>query len=186
MDKLGALLLMLLVVFSPAAFGLTEYWSIVISETICVVLACCILFSTWFFRIKFVKVPALPPLILLLCFIIFQVIPLPVQLIKFVSPGTYTTYSPLLFGDHAEKWLPISINSKATIQEFFRIFSYVSLYFFSVQYFSQSPRIKQLVGCIVIVGTIIAIIALSQQKGPSGYIYWFRKAPEGSTTAEEA
>ena len=181
MEKLALFLLMLLVVFSPAAFGLTEFWSLVTSEIVCVFLVCYILFSTWFYRIKFVKVPALTPLIFLLIFIIIQIVPLPVAIIKNISPGTFSAYSPLLYGDHVEKWLPISINVKATIQEFFRLFSYVALYFFSIQYFSQSPKIKQVIGFIVIVGTLIAIIALIQQKGPSGYIYWFRKAPEGSS-----
>ena len=79
-------------------------------------------------RVSYYHTPGVVPLLLLLVVIVFQMIPLPPSLVKVISGADYSVY------DHSAgivkplRWMPLTVDRKATLLEFFRFLSYVLFY----------------------------------------------------------
>ncbi len=173
-------LLLFLLAFSPLAFGTTEHWSLMTVELVAGVALCFCLIGLRLSGEKFYKVPGLFPLSVFLLLMLLQVIPIPVELLKIISPMSWEAYRPVyeLMGD--QEWLPISVNQKATIQEILRIGAYVLFYVLTVQLLRTGERIKKVLSFTVILAAIIAFLAILQQFSADGKLYWFRPSPGGN------
>jgi hypothetical protein len=173
-------LLLFILAFSPLAFGTSEHWSLMTVELIAGLSLCFCLTGLRLSGEKFYKVPGLFPLSALLLLIVLQVVPVPPELLKVLSPMSWETYRPVYELMGVEEWLPVSVNQKATIQEFLRIGSYVILYILTIQLLRSGTKIKKVLGYIVILAGIIAVIAILQQFSSDGKLYWFRPSPGGN------
>ncbi len=173
-------LLLFVLAFSPLAFGTSEHWSLMIVELIATAALCFGLIGLRLSGEQFYKVPGLFPLSLLLLFILLQAVPIPAALLKVISPMSWEMYRPVyeLMGE--KEWLPLSVNQKATIQEFLRLGSYILLYVLTVQLLRTAARIKNILNFIVILAGIIAFMAILQQFSSDGKLYWFRPSPGGN------
>lgn len=172
-------LLLFTLAFAPLAFGTVELWSLLTVQL--VVGAALVLCLAGLLRSgePFLRVPGLLPLLLLLGFMLVQLVPLPVWLLQLVSPQSWEAYRPVYEQSGAADWLPISVYRKATLQEFFRLGAGIMLYVLIVQTVRSGARLKQLLGFVVAVASVIAFFAILQQFTADGRIYWFRPAPGG-------
>ncbi len=169
-----------ILIFAPLAFGTVELWSLVTVEVLSGTAAVFFLLSICFFRKELYSIPGGVPLLLLLFFMLLQLIPLPANLIRIISPATYNAYAPILSLGVGE-WIPLTINQKATLQEFFRISCYSLIYFLTINLLTINGRLKKTVYTVISLAAGIALLAIIQQVDSPDRIYWFRNVPENSS-----
>jgi tetratricopeptide (TPR) repeat protein len=173
-------LYLLILIFAPLAFGTVELWSLAAVEVLTGIAAILLFLSACFSRKNTYVIPGLVPLLLLLLYILFQLIPLPADLVRFISPSTYSAYAPVL-SVSGEKWIPLTIDQKATLQEFFRISCYSLFYIVTIQLLSIGGRLKRTVFTVVSLAAGIALLAIAQQVDSPDKIYWLRSVPDNAS-----
>jgi O-antigen ligase len=178
--KMSFRLYLLILIFAPLAFGTVELWSLTIVEVLTVIAAVFLFLPICFYRRKLYFIPGLVPLLLLLLLILVQLIPLPADFVRFISPSTYSAYAPVLSVGGGE-WIPLTINQKATLQEFFRISCYSLFYVLTVQLLSIDGRLKKTVYTVIGLAAGIALLAIIQQVDSPDKIYWFRAVPQNAS-----
>ena len=93
MTKAGFGLFIFILLFSPLAFGTVESWSFTVMETCTVFAFLLILIGAA--RQKqgfFYETPGVLPLLFFLIYILLQLVPLPQEIVRKVSPETYRLY----------------------------------------------------------------------------------------------
>jgi O-antigen ligase/tetratricopeptide (TPR) repeat protein len=161
--------------FSPLAFGAVEQWSLTVMETLCIGALFLLTLRNVKYKRVYYQVPGLFFLLALLTYQIFQMIPLPSQLIQIVSPETYNIVKHSVLVNSPAAWVSLSVNKKATLLETFRFVSYIALYILTVQLLSDRERLKKTVFIIVIFASLISLFGIIQHLLWSGKIYWFRE-----------
>jgi tetratricopeptide (TPR) repeat protein/O-antigen ligase len=175
--KVSYWLYLFILIFAPLAFGTVELWSLATVEVLTGVAAILLLISVCFFRKEFYCIPGVVPLLLMLVFILLQLIPLPVNLVQFLSPASYSAYAPVLSMSGGE-WISLTINQKATLQEFFRISCHCLFYILTIQLLSINGRLKKTVHTVIGLAVGIALMAIVQQLGSPEKFYWFQAVSE--------
>lgn len=173
-------LFLFILIFAPLAFGTVELWSLATVEVLTGIAALLLFLPVCFYRRTLYGVPGALPLLLLLCFMLLQLLPLPVAVVRVLAPSTYAAYAPVLTLGGGE-WIPLTINQKLTLQEFMRIACYGLFYILTVQLLSISGRLKKTVFIIVGLAAAIALLAIVQQVGSPDKIYWLRAVPDNSS-----
>ena len=104
----------------------------------------------------FLRVPGLVPLTLIVGLMVLQLVPLPVWILKIVSPQSWFAYKNVYELAGGSGWLPISVNQKATLQELLRYCAYTFFYLLTVQLLRDGPKVRKTLFTVVTFGTIIA------------------------------
>lgn len=107
-------------------------------------------------------------------FISFQLLPLPVALVKVLSPKSWEVYETVRLISSTDEWIPITVNQKATLQELLRIGCYGLFYVLTVQLLSNKKRVRYTLHFVGVLATAISFFAVLQQFSSEGAIYWFR------------
>lgn len=179
-------LFILALFLSPLLFGTVEVWSIALMEILILMV-----FFLWLRKaqdrcghhelpvrgIRYLDVPLLNPLILLLILSIFQILPLPLNIIKVLSPHAYEIYTTST--DNA--YYTISLNPHSSILEIIRLFTCIIAFFLTIQLFSRQGELIRLVKAIMIIGTLIALIGIFQMIFWNGKLLWIRELRHGGT-----
>jgi len=169
-----------LLAFAPLAFGLVDLWSLSVMEALCFAAALFYFSKPQNHGIVY-RVPGIIQLILLLCYMLLQVIPLPATLVGFISPATLALYQGTIGIVEMPAWITLSINPKSTLEEFFRFSAYISFYVLSVQLLTDSKRLKKTVLIVLGLCSFIALQAILQKYLDNGRIYWLRAVPPKSS-----
>ena len=172
-------LYLFILLFAPLAFGTVELWSLATVEVLTGMAAVLLFAAIWLHREKLYYIPGLVPLLLLLVFILLQLLPLPAHVVRLISPAGYDAYAPVLAISGGD-WIPLTINQKATLQEFFRVSCYSLFYILTIQLLSLDGHLKKTVYTVVGLAAAIALLAVVQQVGSPDKIYWLRTVPGNS------
>ncbi len=174
MTKLSYALFILTLIFAPLAFGTVEQWSLLIVQLL--IAASIFTFCLQRSRSaeKLFHVPGLIPLLLLVGWMTIQIVPLPMSVVKIVSPETYQAYKPVYDMLEGERWMPLSVHVKGTILETLRITSYIFFYILTVQILSMGDRLKRTVMVCSWLAIGVGLIAILQKFSSPGKIYWLR------------
>jgi O-antigen ligase/Tfp pilus assembly protein PilF len=167
------------IIFSPLAFGAVEPWSLFIMEVSTFLAVCIGLFGQRNKETLFYEVPGLLPLMALLLFIGFQLLPLPPGLIRVLSPGSYALNSDSIWLGEPGKWVSLSINKKATLAELLRFASYAGIYVLTIQLHAHARVLRRTVAVIAAFGSALAFFAIIQHLLPNNRIYWMRELTQG-------
>ncbi|NWF76757.1 MAG: O-antigen ligase family protein [Nitrospirae bacterium] len=171
-----------LIIFSPIAFGTVEPWSLGIMVSLTILALILHLYRCKIENNRFLySIPGIIPLIIFLAYIFFQVIPLPSDIIRFISPETYNIYKDTVFAYNPDTWISFSINKKSTLMEFFRILSYASFYILSIQLLSKKETLRKTVSIVIIFISVLSFFAILQHLISNEKIFWFRKLTQGGT-----
>jgi len=173
-------LYIIILFFAPLAFGTVELWSLAAVESSVGILVLLILWYQNKGVLEPVRVPGSLPLLLLICWMLIQIIPLPPWLVRTVSPGSYAVYQPVLQAMEENIWIPVSVNIKATVSEAIRIGSYALFYIATVQLSTNRNRLQKNIKIVVGLAVFIAFLAIIQRYSSPDHIYWFRPGPENS------
>jgi O-antigen ligase/tetratricopeptide (TPR) repeat protein len=169
-----------LLIFAPLAFGTEELWSLAIMEALCYTAALFYFISPQN-RAAIYQVPGILPLILLLCYMLLQMIPLPSLLVGAISPETLKLYQGTIGIVEMPAWLTLSVNPRSTLEEFFRISAYVAFYVLGIQLLTDSTRLKKTVFIVLCLCSLIAFQSILQRYLDNGRIYWLWTAPPNSS-----
>jgi tetratricopeptide (TPR) repeat protein/O-antigen ligase len=181
MKKIPYVLFICTLIFAPLAFGTVEQWSLLTVEVLIALAA--IVYSIQLIKTSgsFLHVPGFIPLLLLMGWMIFQLVPLPVILVKVLSPATYQVYKPIYDMLEGNRWMPLTVYQKGTVQECLRIVSYILFYILTIQLLSGAERLKQTVKICSWLAIGVAVLAILQKFSSPNKIYWFRSAPLDSS-----
>ena len=180
-DKMIFALFVFILVFSPTAFGSVEEWSQLVMEGGSLLLCLLILLQ---YRVEKRGFYRPPGLLLLLCFLmipVLQFIPLPVDMVSFISPKAYEIYSGALGETGLPEFIPLSLSLKGTLHELLRFLSYGAFYFSTVQILASRENFRRVLVAIVVFASILALFSIVQHLLPNGRIYWLRPLTQGGT-----
>jgi tetratricopeptide (TPR) repeat protein len=168
-----------ILLFSPLAFGTVERWSYAVMEIASLVVVLLVFLRIFQKKTSYYETPGIVPLLLFLAYILLQVVPVPPQLIKILSPSTYEIYRESFLIANPSAWIPLSVNPKATLTEFFRFSAYAAFYITTVQLLTRKELFKRTVFIIVICASFISFFGIIQHLISNNKIYWFRELTQG-------
>lgn len=178
MENAAYKIFLFLLVFAPLAFGTTELWSLTIMEVLSYCATLLFILSRAMNGKTIYKTPGLLPFFLFLLYLLIQVIPLPPGLLSLISSETYKIYQESVLIVAPDSWLSISINKKASLQEFYRYSCYFCIYFLAIQIFTSKHKLKKTINTIIAFSAFLAVFALIQYHSSSrDTIYWLREVP---------
>jgi hypothetical protein len=162
--------------FAPLAFGAVEPWSIAVVEgglfTACVLLH----LGHRAAAVKILRPPGAVPLLLFLLVPLVQLLPLPQALLGFLSPATLKIYLATGLAEGG-RFLPLSLNTKATLGEFLRYASCAAAYWLSLQLLADGLRRERAARIIAVFATCYALAAVMQAVLPGNVLLDFRGLP---------
>ena len=175
-----------ILIFSPLAFGTVERWSLTVMEALTFSSLLLFLITVCNQKKNLYKVPGIIPLIFLGAYILFQLVPLPPDLVKFISPATHTLYSETIGSVKPPGWIPFSINPRATLSEFFRFSAYLVFYVLTVQLLTKRDLLRNTIKIVIVFATLLSLQAIVQHftaiQGVAHMdrkIFWFRELTHG-------
>ena len=169
-------------IFCPLAFGSVETWSLLIMEAgVFSALALFFFFIREEGRPGILKTPGMMPLAALLCYMLFQAIPLPPPLIERFSPAAFALYRQSVWIADPGAWATLSLYPKGTFSEFLRLSSYAGAYILTVQLLSDSSRLKKTVNLLSVFAAALAFFSIIQHLVTNEKIYWARELTQGGT-----
>jgi tetratricopeptide (TPR) repeat protein len=165
-------------IFAPLAFGTVEYWSLGTVEFLipaALILLCAIQFTK---KNPPVRIPGLLPLVLLLSWMAIQLVPLPPRIVQIIAPQIYDIYQPLLALSEQHSWIPLTVQTKATLQELLRFNAYGLFYILTIQLLSRRDYLRKTVTIVAWFAAVIALEAIAQKLTSPHAIYWFRTSAQ--------
>jgi O-antigen ligase/Flp pilus assembly protein TadD len=173
-------LFIFVLLFCPLAFGTVEPWSLAVMESASVAG----LFLFFYRRARsaapFVyEIPGILPLMILLGYILFQAVPLPPYVVRILSPVTYSLYGTAAWAEGSVRWVPLSLNGKATVTEFFRIASYAAFYVLTVQLLARRELLKRTIVVIAVFSSLLSLFGIIQHLLQTDKIFWIRSLSRG-------
>jgi O-antigen ligase len=194
--------IILLIIFSPLAFGSVEVWAYSIIILGAIFLTIVWLIKIWLknrlthkkskqdefsFRFNLYKAPLNLPIILFIMLIVIQLIPFPKNIVHFISPNTQDIYSE---SNNLLKNLPLrekqstiyytfSLSPNATKEELYKLIGYALIFFLILNNIKRPAQLKKIMLTIVILAFCISLFAIIQKAFWNGKIYWFRELRYG-------
>lgn len=172
-----------LIILTPLAFGTVERWSIALAEiwiyTIAIVWGLGMV-STGEIRIERTALNLC--WILVLCIGLLQVIPLPLQMISFISPKTATLYQQMEFdSSFAASWHTLSLVPYVTRQALTRLLALALLFWIVVNHLQTREQIDRIIRVVIATGFGLAIFGIIQHVAGNGKLYWIRELTQGGS-----
>ena len=174
-EQVSFALFVLTLFFAPLAFGTTEAWSMTTIELLVAATGMLFFFPLTQKAPTLYTTPGLLPLLLLLLWMYMQCIPLPPQLVRFIAPRIFDVYQPLLDINQTTRWIPLTVNQKATLLECLRISSYTLFYVLAVQLLSRNSSLRKTAQAVSVLALVIAFLAFLQKCTSPHKIYWIRE-----------
>ncbi|MBW2576219.1 MAG: O-antigen ligase family protein [Deltaproteobacteria bacterium] len=176
-EKITYRIFIFLLIFSPLAFGTVSTWSLTVMEAVSIGAALLLFISLGINHQTVYKAPGTVLVLIFPVYILVQLIPLPMGMVKLISPSTFSLYSETIGIVDPVSWVSLSINKKATLAELFRYLSYAGVYLLTVQLLSHRYLLKKTVNYLAIFATLLAVTAILQGFTSGNKIYWFYETP---------
>jgi O-antigen ligase len=197
--------LIFIIVFTPLAFGAVHVAAYTVMELTVIFLIVLWLLKLFLVNQKVaerkveIRYSLLLPFFLFIGLILFQMLPLPPSVIKYLSPNTYKLYEQTLPGWPSltnssfisskrststevanrksqiaiHNWRSISIYKHTTKAELFKILAYIGVFFLIINNLVTEEQIKRLGVAIIIMGSVVAFLGIIQMASGTDKIYWF-------------
>jgi O-antigen ligase len=114
------------------------------------------------------EVPPLPGRRLLFALhglVLLQLVPLPLPVLRFVSPGSYAHWNHVLL-DPAGVWRPISVSPPDTLRGLAFVAGFSLLFLAVFRELGERPWRRRLMLTVVLVGVAVTVVALVQSVSP--------------------
>lgn len=170
-----------ILIFTPLAFGTVQPWSVAVME-----MAAFIVFGAWLLRmrvlrrVEFYVTPMLFFMLVLAAIALIQIIPVPPGLLGVISPSSARSYAAFS-NDGASAWRAISIAPQSTVDEFWKLLSYIAVFVVVISHFKRRDQVFKVLRLVVWMGLGIAVFAVVQKAAWNGRIYWIYPVREGLT-----
>ena len=188
MDRIIEKGILFLLIFTPLAFGAVQPWAVAVIEIIAFTLFSLHLIQKTMMntegasgqclsdglgsgsRPRFLSVMG-RLFVLLMILALFQMLPLPENILKVVSPAALSTWRD--FGSFpAGTYHPISINPDATRQELFRLLGYAAVFILIISRYRSKDQVNSLVKMILFMAFFLVVFAVIQKATWNGRVFW--------------
>ncbi len=182
MERSAHLIFLFCLFFAPLAFAGAKEWAAVLIEAAALTSCLLVAYSgrRGSMERDFRAAPGIVLLLLLLAFLLLQAVPLPPAVVSILSPEAYRLQIRFLGSDEAPGWLPLSLNPKSTLRQFFLWGSCAMFYWTSVQLLADANRLKRTVRAVAIFGGLLSYVAIFQFFTAGDRIYWLFPAAGAS------
>ncbi len=166
-----ALLVFLIIFSSISSGGVTHFASGVIE------IAAAIMIFAWMARmclrrqLLFVKTSLTTPLLLFFCLAVFQLIPLPLPMIRFFSPGINAYFQGCAASSYGPQCL--SINPWMGSEQLLKVASYIGIFAVIVNGVQTRRQLDILLNVIIVLGVIISLLGIAQRYASADRFSWF-------------
>ncbi|MDA2918208.1 O-antigen ligase family protein [Desulfobacterota bacterium AH_259_B03_O07] len=159
----------IIILLSPLPYGTVETWSVSFFEIVSF-----LVFGSWLVqqalkgRIEFSYSPLYIFMGLFFLVLIFQIIPLPTQILEIISPNTSNLWEikntelTRIFGDNINLTNILSLYPYATKQKLLLYISYALFFIIIANYIKRSDQIRRIFWIVFIVGVIESALGLLQ------------------------
>ena len=178
-------LIILLILFVPLAFGGTQYWAWTVMEAgVAAGLVMWLVISLLNRRLCTVKTPLNIVIAVLLAYVFFQMVPLPAGIAGTLSKGVVALQATGNPGGEATApsglRVALSINRVETLQAWFRMLAYGGFFFLLVNFLDTRAKVGRVLGAAVLTGVLLTFLGMgtSAQQYPAVYRTW----PTGDPT----
>jgi len=179
--------LVALLAFAPFAFGAVDAWSeeiVILLAAIISVLFCAKAATARHTSIVWTR--ACIPILVIIIVTAVQTVPLPVSLVRWISPNTVAQKTELLadlYGgaEVPPPSMPISFYPYATRHDLRLVLAAAAVFVVAVSVFRRSDQIARLLFAVAVIGAGVAIVALAQDVVGNGRIYWCVVSPQSTT-----
>jgi len=183
-DRAIEWLLFGLLAFMPFAFGAVEAWSEEIVIALAAAISICFLVKVTAARNGFVTWTwAYIPIAAFLLLAFLQTVPLPVALVRFLSPQTVVQKLALLRDLHGTDvtapGMTASFYLHGTVHDLRLALAIAAIFVVVFNVVRTPDQIARLLGAIVVIGVAIVLVAFAQVAFGNGKIYWFVPSPHG-------
>lgn len=173
-----------LLAFMPFAFGAVEAWSEEIVIALAAAISICFLLKVAAARNGFVTWTwAYIPVAAFLLLAFLQTVPLPVALVRFLSPQTVVQKLALLRDLHGTDVTPSSMTASfylhGTVHDLRLALAIAAIFVVVFNTVRTPDQIARLLIGIVIIGATVVLVTLAQAAFGNGRIYWFVPSPHG-------
>lgn len=172
-----------LIVLTPLAFGTVEPWSIAIAEVGIYVIALVwglAMVSAGEIRIERTALNLC--WLLVLSFGLLQVIPLPSQVIRMISPNTAAIYETIVFDQTiTASWHTLSLVPHATRAALVRLLALAFLFWVAANHLQTRNQVDRIVRVVIATGFGLALFGIIQHFAGNGKLYWIRELTKGGS-----
>ncbi len=182
-DRFVEIGLYALIVLTPLAFGTVEPWSIALAEVGIYAMA-----LVWGLamvsggEIRIERTAMNLCWLLVLIFGLLQVIPLPLQVIRIISPKAAALYPQMGFDSHlAASWHTLSLVPHATRQALVRLLALALLFWVAVNHLQTREQVDRIVRVVMATGFGLALFGIIQHFAGNGKLYWVRELTQGGS-----
>lgn len=172
-----------LIVLTPLAFGTVESWSIALAEVGIYAIALVwglTMVSAGEIRIERTALNLC--WLLVLIFGLLQVIPLPLQAIRIISPKAAALYEQIGFDSHlAASRHTLSLVPYATRQALMRLLALALLFWVAVNHLQTRAQVDRIVRVVMTTGFGLALFGIIQHFAGNGKLYWVRELTQGGS-----
>ncbi len=176
--------LILLIIFSTLAFGSVEVWAYTVIELVVLLLVTFSVLKT-VHGSQFTVHPLRGmkyPILLISTFVILiflQIIPLPSEIIRIISPKTYNLYTDLSLDSRS--FMTMSLYPYATRIELLKLLSYIGIFILTISAIDTKESAMKAIRVLIIFGFILSIFGIIQKATWNGKIYWFKELTHGGS-----
>ncbi len=119
----------------------------------------------------------LVPMCLFLLMIMLQLVPLPISLVKLLSPQTYHIYADAAThtGSTLPAFLPLSVRAQATEIELYKFLAYFAIFVLIINNIRSPRQIRRIVFIIVAVGLAESLYGLYEYFSGHHHIFFYQK-----------
>ncbi|MDD5432299.1 MAG: O-antigen ligase family protein [Candidatus Omnitrophica bacterium] len=157
--------LLSLVFFPPLIYGGVTNTPIFLIELISILLVFVFILKC-FFKKEFhlIRFPFLP-LVLFVCLILFQLLPLPLDFLSVLSPKTGLLFKDFMVNPASNHSL--SINPELTVSMLLLFSSYLFIFFTVINYIDTIKKIKRLFVAIIVIGFVVSFYGVVSRFTPA-------------------
>lgn len=177
-DRVIEWLLISLLAFMPLALGVVEAWSEEVVVAFAAAISICFLLKILFRKdADIVWSWAYIPVVLFILVAVFQLIPLPSDVVSTISPNTSVVKKELLSdlpnSGELLSSMTLSFYANATKHDLRLVLAVAAVFVVVLNVFRRPEQVKRLLTAIAVIGGGIALIAIAQVISLSDKIYWY-------------
>ncbi len=180
-DRAIEVCIVVLLAFMPLAFGVVHAWSEAIVLLLTALVSVLFVLRSW--GGTFVWSWTYVPILLFLALVGFQLVPLPTDVVRAVSPHTVELRTELLEdlpnSDQVLARMTLSLYPHATWRGLRLVLVLATVFTVILNVFRSPKQIRRLLVSICIIGGVVVLLALAQDVLGNGKIYWLAEIPKG-------
>ncbi len=181
-ERLIEVILVLMLIFMPMAFGAVDAWSEFVVVGLAAVMSLCFVIRWMICHDKrIVRSWVYLPMALFILLIVLQLVPWPTALMEKMASGTTSIKRQLLSdvpqADTILSSMTLSFYPQGTIHDLLMVLVMVSVFIVVLNTYDRPAMIKRLLGVMAGIGGGIALLAIAQVVTRTDKVYWLIPIP---------